>query len=82
MSRWSFTAHPNEVGETYAQHLGVATGFGVAMIGGGLACLVHGALPFLFTRTGSSVIARLHERMVTARRRGAAASATAMAGGD
>lgn len=83
MPHWSFTAHPKEVGETYAQHLGVATGFGVAMIGGGLACLVHGVLPFLFTRTGSSVIGRLHERMVTARRRGARVpSATAMAGGD
>jgi hypothetical protein len=33
----------------------------------GIACLVHGALPFLFVRTGSRAIADLNERMVTNR---------------
>ena len=65
----SFTKHPNDVGETYGEHFVVATGFGVAMIAGGLACLVHAILPFLFTSTGSATIKRLHERMVVSRRR-------------
>ena len=65
----SFTKHPNEVGETYGEHLVVATSFGLAMIAGGLACLVHAVLPFCFTSTGSRTIKRLHERMVAARRR-------------
>jgi hypothetical protein len=66
----SFTKHPSSVGESYGEHFAVASSFGGAMILGGLACLVHAALPFLFTRTGSQTIARLHERMVSSRRRG------------
>ena len=65
----SFTKHPNDVGETYGEHFVVATSFGFAMIAGGLACLVHGILPFLFTSTGSATIKSLHERMVVSRRR-------------
>ena len=65
----SFTKHPHDVGETYGEHFVVASSFGTAMILGGLACLVHGVLPFLFTSTGSQTIKRLHERMVVARRR-------------
>jgi hypothetical protein len=30
------------------------------MIGGGLACLVHGIFPFLFSQTGSRTIRELH----------------------
>lgn len=62
-----FTEHPESVGETYVEHLGMAGGFGIRMILGGLACLVHGLLPFLFTKTGSRIIAGLHDRMVTNR---------------
>ena len=67
-----FTAHPASVDETYGEHLAMATGFGLRMILGGVACLIHGVLPFLFVRTGSSEIRTLHERMVTARNRKAA----------
>ena len=63
----SFTAHPRDVGETYGEHFGVAMGFSAAMIAGGLACAVHAVLPFLFTRTGSQTIRRLHDRMVANR---------------
>ena len=34
------------------------------MIAGGLACVVHGLLPFLFTTTGSRTISTLYERMI------------------
>ncbi len=71
----SFTEHPRQVGESYAEHFATATGFGAAMIWGGLACLVHGVLPFLCTSTGSRTIRRLHERMVTQRVRAARAEA-------
>ncbi|GAB4181254.1 MAG: hypothetical protein OHK0024_20090 [Thalassobaculales bacterium] len=63
-----FTQHPNEVGETYAEHFVVATGFGSRMILAGFACLLHGLFPFLFVKTGSNAIRELHERMVTHRR--------------
>ena len=64
-----FTDHPASVGESYGEHLAMASGFGLRMILGGLACLIHGLLPFLFVRTGSLQIATLHERMVTKRNR-------------
>lgn len=67
-----FTDHPASVDETYGEHFTMATGFGLRMILGGCACLIHGLLPFLFVRTGSSEIRALHERMVTARNRKAA----------
>jgi hypothetical protein len=50
------------------------------MILGGLACLVHGLLPFLFVRTGSATISALHTRMVTHRRQAAPADAATQPG--
>ena len=59
----SFSRHPQTVGETYGGHMMTAWSFGFAMLGAGLACLVHGLLPFAFERTGSACVRRLHERM-------------------
>ncbi|MGB7654995.1 MAG: DUF6356 family protein [Novosphingobium sp.] len=64
-----FTEHPASVGESYGEHLLVAGSFGLRMILGGFACLIHAVLPFLFVRTGSVQISTLHETMVTKRRR-------------
>lgn len=58
-----FTEHPASAGETYLEHLRTAAGFGLQMVTAGLACLVHALLPFLFVRTGSDCICRLHDRM-------------------
>ena len=58
-----FTAHPASVGESYFEHLGRAVYFGSRMVFAGIACLMHGVLPFLFVRTGSHTIADLNERM-------------------
>lgn len=69
MTTLSFTQHPSSVGETYGQHLRSALSFSFSMISGGLACMVHGVFPFLFTNTGSSKIRSLHERMVLNRTR-------------
>jgi hypothetical protein len=64
-----FTDHPASVGETYGQHLAMAAGFGLRMMLGGVACLVHGLLPFVFVKTGSRAIELLYERMVVSRSR-------------
>jgi len=64
-----FTAHPQSVGETYTEHLGMATWFGLRMMFAGFACLIHGILPFMFVRTGSRAIIELNDRMVANRRR-------------
>jgi hypothetical protein len=65
----SFREHPASVGETYVEHLGVATSFGLALLKAGLASLVHALFPFLFVTTGSLAIEELHRRMVTNRGR-------------
>ena len=49
----AFTEHPASVGESYGEHLFRAVCFGTRMMGAGLACVLHGVLPFLFVRTGS-----------------------------
>lgn len=64
---FSFTEHPASVGETYAEHARTAFGFGTSMLWAGVAVMVHGILPFVFTTTGSRTIARLYDRMVVAR---------------
>lgn len=56
-----FTRHPQDVGETYSEHMVHAGRTGFTLIGAGLACLVHGVLPFLFVNTGSNTIRRLHD---------------------
>lgn len=66
----SLTAHPASIGESYGEHLMVAGSFGLRMILGGLACLIHGLLPFLFVKTGSAQVSVLHETMVAHRRLG------------
>ena len=58
------TDHLDEVGESYWEHMLKAAGFAVAMLVGGVACLVHALLPFLFVRTGSARIRHLHDVMV------------------
>jgi len=64
----SFTEHPASVGETYGEHCRVASGVGVRLLGAGLACLVHGLLPWLFATTASRTVSDLHARF---RNRGA-----------
>jgi len=63
-----FTRHPASVGESYGEHFQAATGFGLRMLAGAIACLVHAVFPFLFVKTGSGIIRELHDRMVVNRR--------------
>jgi hypothetical protein len=72
-----FTDHPASVGESYFEHLAFATRFGLTMIGGGLACLVHAVLPFACVTRGSETVARLNETLARARASRVAAGAPA-----
>jgi len=62
-----FREHPQEIGETYAEHLAAAGGFGLRMIGGGIACVVHAIVPGLFITTGSGTVKKLYDQMVAKR---------------
>ena len=65
----AFSEHPQSVGETYFEHLGAATRFSGGLALASAACLIHGLLPFLFVSTGSRQVRRLHDAMITHRRR-------------
>ena len=67
MIRRLFLDHPHSVNESYFQHMGMATGFGWAMLRASGACFVHALVPGLCKTTGSTIIRELHGRMVTNR---------------
>ncbi len=67
-----FTEHPESVGETYGEHMATAGWFARELLIAGFACAVHALLPFLFVRTASVRVERLHDRMVRNRRRATA----------
>ena len=63
MSDNPFTQHPKELGESYGAHFINASAFGLRMLAGGTAVLIHAIFPFLFVRTGSRTMDKLHRRM-------------------
>jgi hypothetical protein len=54
-----FTKHPNSIGEGYFEHMKFASLFGLNMIVGGLACIIHAIFPFLFQKTGSDYLLKM-----------------------
>ena len=64
-----FTDHPASVGESYFQHLAAALGFTANVALTTVVCFIHAFLPFLFVKTGSSMINKLYDRMVLNRDR-------------
>ena len=66
-------AHPRTVGESYAEHAGIASRFGATMVMGGVKCLVHAVLPAVFERSASDCVAKLNGELT--RRRAASADA-------
>ncbi|AUW58336.1 hypothetical protein C1T17_09705 [Sphingobium sp. SCG-1] len=58
-----FLEHPRHVGESYLGHMHTAASFGARMMLGGVACMIHGLLPTLFVKTGSSTVRQLYSKM-------------------
>ncbi|WP_207385980.1 DUF6356 family protein [Legionella gresilensis] len=54
-----FTKHPNEVGESYFQHMFFALKFSFNMLLGSIACFCHALFPFTFKKTGSKMISKM-----------------------
>ncbi|HEX8486609.1 DUF6356 family protein [Sphingomonas sp.] len=75
MIRRLFLDHPTSVGESYGEHLIAAGRFGVTMVAGGVACMIHALIPAVFANTGSGTVTTLYARMVA--KRGAARAAQA-----
>lgn len=55
--------HLDSVHESYAKHLCFAMSFGLRMIGGGLAAIIHGLCPAVFDRTGSNTLFKLYDEI-------------------
>jgi len=51
--------HLAEARETYFEHWRFAAGVGLLLIGAGLACLIHAAVPSLCEKTASRTVSRL-----------------------
>ena len=62
-----FAAHPRTIGESYTEHFGVASRFGLTMIRGGLCARLHALVPAWFETAGSDTIRRLNRIMVEQR---------------
>jgi hypothetical protein len=58
-----FTEHPDAVGESYVEHMGVALSFAGPLAVAAAAALVHAFLPFLCVSTASVTVKRLYARM-------------------
>jgi hypothetical protein len=52
-----FLAHPRSVGETYVEHATMAARFALRLFVAACACAIHAAVPALFPRTASRIIA-------------------------
>lgn len=66
-----FWDHPKSLGMSWAEHGAGAAVIGARMVGAGLACFVHAAVPGLFTQTAGKTVLSLHDHMMQ-RRAGAA----------
>jgi hypothetical protein len=61
--------HLEEVNESYFVHLFHAWKFAFNMIGGGVACFVHGLMPSCFTTTASETVEKLNSTMQERRKK-------------
>lgn len=66
-----FRDHPKSLGMSWAEHGAGAVVIGARMVGAGLACIAHAAVPALFTETAGRTVQSLHDHMVK-RKAGAA----------
>ena len=66
-----FNEHPHQLGMSWVEHGAGAAAIGARMVGAGLACMVHAAVPALFTETAGRTVKSLHDHMVS-RKAGAA----------
>ena len=59
-----FREHPRSLGMTWAGHGAGAVKIGAELIGAGAACIVHAAIPALFTQPAGKTVERMHDHMV------------------
>jgi hypothetical protein len=70
--RRMFIDHPSSLGMSWAGHGLGAVRIGFRLVGAGLACIVHAAIPGWFTETAGRTVTQMHADM--ARRKAGAAN--------
>jgi len=70
-----FQEHPRSLGMSWAEHGAGAVMIGARLVGAGLACIVHAAVPGVFMQTAGKTVQSLHDEMV--RRKAGAANPNA-----
>jgi len=58
-----FTEHPRSLGKSWAGHGVGAIAIGVRLVGAGVACIIHAAVPGLFTQTAGKTITGMYDHM-------------------
>ena len=58
-----FTKHPNEVGETYFEHMYNAMRYSLTFLFLFVIDFVHAILPFLFKKTASDIVCEMSSDM-------------------
>lgn len=61
----AFTAHPQEAGETYLEHLWFTLRMSVRLLLATLVLAIHGLLPFLLTRGAGNQVEAIYRIMRT-----------------
>ena len=63
-----FTKHPNELGETYWEHLRYACYFAGSMLLAAICGFIHAFFPFVFQETASNILIRIVKKMKNTKR--------------
>jgi len=58
-----FTDHPNDIGETYLQHMRFALLMSLKLFFLSIAIAIHAAFPFIFTKIASTTILNIAEKL-------------------
>lgn len=58
-----FIKHPEEQNMTYVEHLKHACFYGIQTLGCSIVFMIHGFIPCLFEKTGSTMIQNLHDQL-------------------
>ncbi len=58
-----FNKHPNEVGETYFQHLIISWKYSFGLFRLFIVAMVHGVFPFIFKKTVSDKVIEMGDKL-------------------
>jgi len=61
--KYVFLQHPEEQSMTYFEHLKHACSYGFQVLGCSIIFMVHGFIPCLFEKTGSTMLEQLNEQL-------------------